>query len=291
MRKSRVTAAFLAFVLGTFGVHKFYLKKPGEGILFIFLFSFISLGMKLPLTTLLGFFDAVRLLLMNDEDFDQKYNKGVQEWQSSRRRGTRNKQTNSRRAVRDRHQSRSRPSTRTRASTNKKARFQREHRPSPSTRRRKNYPKNNPFKQSGIRKFKEYDIKGAIEDFTKAVKMSPNDPALHFNLACSYSLNENTDKSFYHLQKAIENGFNDIEKIATHEALAHLRVQDDYEKFKENGYKLAGSMQTQIESSQAGENLLDEDVLLKQLNKLDELRGKGLLTEAEFVEQKRRLMG
>ncbi len=267
MKKSRVASAVLAFFFGAFGVHKFYLRRPGEGFLYIFItmMSFRVLGM--PISQLLGFFDAIRFLTMSDEEFDKKYNSN-QGVQSRTRRRPRNVQRTSRNQQR-------------------RPRFESEYR---KTTRKKRYPKSNPFKQSGIRKFKDFDINGAIEDFTKALKINPEDPALHFNLACSYSLNEEADKSFYHLQKAIENGFNDFEKIATHQALAFLRVQDKYESFKDNGYKFEGQMKTQIEASQQNENLLDEDVLLKQLNKLDELRSKGLLTQKEFLEQKRRLM-
>ncbi len=272
MQKNRVTAAVLAFLFGGFGIHKFYLRRPGEGFLFVFLTMMGLRIMGLPISVVLGFFDAVRLLTMGDQEFDQKYNRGNQN-------RTRRSGSSSRRNVRSRHQ--------TQAPRRNSRRFEREYRRKPV---KKSYPKSNPFKQSGIRKFKDYDIKGAIEDFTKALKISPNDPALHFNLASSYSLNEEAKKSFYHLQKAIENGFNDFEKIATHQALAFLRIQDEYETFKENGYKFEGSLKAQIEASQGGENLLDEDILLKQLNKLDELRRKGLLSEEEFVEQKKRLM-
>ena len=275
MKKNRVTAAVLAFMFGGFGIHKFYVRRPGEGFLFIMLTVMSLRIFGLPLATVLGFFDAVRFLMMNDEDFDQKYNRGVQEWGNRRRRS-------SNRTVRDRHRTQRRNPQRTRN------RFEREHKRKPA---KKTYAKNNPFKVSGIRKFKEYDINGAIEDFKKAIKMSPNDPAIHFNLACSYSLNEEPKKSFYHLQKSIENGFNDYEKIATHQALAYLRIQEEYEVFKDNGYKFEGALKSQIENSQDGENLLDEDLLLKQLNKLDELRQKGLLSQEEFVEQKKRLMG
>ncbi|ERJ11136.1 TM2 domain-containing protein [Haloplasma contractile] len=35
--KSRYLAAFLACTLGRFGIHKFYLKKPAQGVIYLFL--------------------------------------------------------------------------------------------------------------------------------------------------------------------------------------------------------------------------------------------------------------
>jgi len=145
--------------------------------------------------------------------------------------------------------------------------------------------KDNPYKKSGMEKYKEYDYNGAIEDFEKSLAVDDSDVATHFNIACAYSIMENKEKAFYHLSKAVELGFRDFEKIKTHDALAYLRIQDDFENFVQNNYKLkAGSSAQQDKITENGD-------LLEQLNKLAELREKGLLTEEEFVLQKRKLLG
>ena len=64
--KSKIAAALFAFFLGGFGAHKFYLGKPGMGLLYLLLFwtlipSFIAL------------IEFIILLTMNDETFNQKY--------------------------------------------------------------------------------------------------------------------------------------------------------------------------------------------------------------------------
>lgn len=145
--------------------------------------------------------------------------------------------------------------------------------------------KDNPYKKSGIEKYKEYDYNGAIEDFEKSLAVDDSDVATHFNIACAYSIMENKEKSFYHLSKAVELGFHDFEKIKTHDALAYLRIQDDFEVFVQNNYKLKGG------SSAQQEKITEHGDLLEQLNKLAELREKGLLTEEEFVLQKKKLLG
>lgn len=152
---------------------------------------------------------------------------------------------------------------------------------------RKARPKNNPFKDSGLAKYRDYDYDGAIEDFVKALQINPDDIAVHFNLACAYSLTEDKNKSYQHLSKAVKLGFSDFEKIKTHDALAFIRIQDEFETFVQGGYKWPMNAQSTTET----ENVVENTDLLEQLNKLGELREKGLLTEEEFVLQKKKLLG
>lgn len=146
-------------------------------------------------------------------------------------------------------------------------------------------PKANPFKISGIKKYKDYEYEEAIEDFKKALTIDPNDIAVHFNIACAYSIMEQPDKALIHLDKAVRNGFKDFDKIQNHDALAYVRIQDEFENFVKNGYKLG-----QIELSPE-EKTAQSNNLLEQLQKLGELREQGLLTEEEFQNQKKKLLG
>jgi len=144
-------------------------------------------------------------------------------------------------------------------------------------------PKKNPLKNSGLAKFKEYDYDGAIEDFEKALIISPDDIALHFNLSAAYSLTEEKEKSFKHLDRAVSLGFKDFDRIDSHDALAYLRIQPEYDSFKENGYRVKA---TAVKKENPG---LDAN-LLEQLNRLQDLRERGVLTEAEFTAQKGKLL-
>ena len=188
-----------------------------------------------------------------------------------------------------------RPSRDTRSTrTSRPARERREERsttrrPERTTRSTSRKPvrksKDNPYKKSGMEKYKEYDYNGAIEDFEKSLAVDDSDVATHFNIACAFSIMENKEKAFYHLSKAVELGFRDFEKIKTHDALAYLRIQDEFETFVQNNYKLKAG------SSAQQEKITEHGDLLEQLNKLAELREKGLLTEEEFVLQKKKLLG
>lgn len=66
--RSKTTAALLAFFLGGLGIHQFYLGNYFRGILFLlFSWTFIPI--------FIGVIDFLILLIMNEVNFNQKYNK------------------------------------------------------------------------------------------------------------------------------------------------------------------------------------------------------------------------
>jgi TM2 domain-containing membrane protein YozV/ribosomal protein L40E len=66
--KSKIAAALLAFFLGGFGAHKFYLGQIGWGIVYlIFCWTFIP--------AIVSFIEFILLLTMSDEKFNRKYGK------------------------------------------------------------------------------------------------------------------------------------------------------------------------------------------------------------------------
>ena len=252
--KKKVVASILAFTFGLYGVHRFYLGQRLRGILH-FLLGIFSVAMAIEegvpiiiLPAIIAFIDGILLAVMPKEEFDEKFNKKYIARQYYRQRET--------------------P----------------EYRP-PHAQPPTHTQKSNPFKRRGIEKFKDYDFEGAIEDFKKSLNAKYNDPAIHFNLACCYSMNEDVDQSLFHLDKAISFGMVDLDKIFNHEALAYLRTRPDYEAFIANGYKLP-----QEELPPQKNNIPTTTVdLLEQIEKLGELRESGILTEEEFQAQKQRL--
>ncbi|WP_330204199.1 NINE protein [Cyanobacterium sp. DS4] len=65
--KQKSIAAVLAFFVGGFGVHKFYLGNNFAGILYLlFFWTFIP--------SILAIFDFLGLLLMSEQAFNAKYN-------------------------------------------------------------------------------------------------------------------------------------------------------------------------------------------------------------------------
>ncbi len=256
MEKSRIAAAFLALFAGSIGLHKFYLRDTGAGIFYIVLMFMTS--RFFPVSTMLGLFDAIHLFSMSEETFDRKYNKNIIRQESSRK---------------------PYPSQNRRRRDMKMGRERYDYKKNTGKRR------DNPFKRSAEKKYKEYDLEDALEDYNHALEITPEDKEIHFNLAAIHSLLENKEKSFNHLEEAVRLGFSDKKKILSLDDLAYLRIQEEFEAFKNNGFS---SKETKgIEAP--GSDLLQDDLLLSQLKKLKDLRSRGLLSQKEFNYEKEKL--
>jgi len=266
--KDKNVAALLALFGGGLGIHRFYLGQVGMGILYIFLFW---------ISWIVGVIDFFVFLAMDQREFDFKYNRDYIRNDYLRgdtdfdRRRNRSQRPSYRDQRREQYQERRTPPT-----------------PKRETRTTPPPPKRtNPYKMSGIRKYKDYDFEGAIEDFRKALGDDAKDVAVHFNIACAYSIMEDADQAFYHLDEAVKHGFVDFNRIHEHDALAYIRIHEDYETFVKRGYQLE---EKQEASKSEVPDILKNPDLLVQLKQLGELREKGLLTEEEFQTQKKRIL-
>lgn len=270
--KDKNVAGILALFLGGFGVHRFYLGQIGLGFFYLAFFWF-------PLMWIIGLIDAIVFFATDKDAFDTKYNKQfIEVRRRARPDFEREKPYYDRNMRRQEYRE-----------------YRHQDRPTAPSRQ-----DNSELKNSGIRKFRDYDYDGAIEDFQKALQIDPRDVAVHFNLACAYSLNEQPEKAFEHLDKAVDMGFNDFKRIKEHDALAFLRVQPQFDEFEKNGFRVQHQPdkienQTVVLEKKAPEEEtvleLGGGDLLEQLKRLGEYREKGLLTEEEFASQKRKLLG
>jgi TM2 domain-containing membrane protein YozV len=68
--RNKYVAAVLAFVLGTLGIHRFYLGRTGSGVLMLVL-SLTIVG--LIVTGIWSLIDTVRYLAMPEEEFAERY--------------------------------------------------------------------------------------------------------------------------------------------------------------------------------------------------------------------------
>jgi len=274
--KDKNVAGILALFFGWIGIHRFYLGQVGWGILYLFLFFFFGLSV------LLGLIDAIAFFSMDQESFNAKYNRNKDEWRERpdyERRDNRYRERAERREERVEQRRDRRAPERPRSA--------------PPAR-----PNNEALKAGGIQKYKDYDYEGAIADFEKALEINPDDVAVHFNLACALSLTEEAEKAFFHLDRAVAMGFTDFNRIKTHDALAYLRIQDKFDTFEANGFRLEpGASAAEVQPKAIEATKLEplgappSPDLLEQLKRLGELREKGLLTEDEFASQKRKLLG
>ena len=147
----------------------------------------------------------------------------------------------------------------------------------------------NPWKAAGIEKFKDFDYDGALEDFKKSLTAKFDDPAVHFNLACCYSLNERPDPAFFHLTKAVHFGFVDFDKIEKHEGLSYLRTQPEFRDFVKKGYQLHHAPAGQAPDMLA-QKPTAKPSLLDQIKRLSNLREQGILTEEEYMGMKEEVL-
>lgn len=65
--RSKGVAALLAFFLGWIGIHKFYLGKGGQGLLYL-----IFCWTAIP--AIIAFIEFIMYLVMSQDEFDRKYN-------------------------------------------------------------------------------------------------------------------------------------------------------------------------------------------------------------------------
>jgi TM2 domain-containing membrane protein YozV len=275
--KNRLTAAILAFFTGFIGGHKLYLGSIGGFIGFNILFIVsIIFSLGVPISLIIGLIQGIKLLNMSDADFDRKYNRGslfVRKGPLEARREAQMKQYEQFPDIR------------------KKTTSIRKSNPLSSV-------KTNPFKISGIKKYKDFDLEDAISDFKKGIQISPNDVALHFNIACAYSLTEKKEKAFQHLIKAVSYGLKDVERILSHDDLAFVRIQPEFDHFRANGFREnpygVVIEEKEPKGSEKSEHFEQDDRmddgLLVQLKKLSDLRSKGVLSEAEFTFERKKLL-
>ena len=78
----KVTAAILAFFLGAFGAHKFFLgyNKQGVIMLLVFIFGFILLGIPSMVIGVIAFVEFIIYLTKSNEEFEQTYVNGSKPW-------------------------------------------------------------------------------------------------------------------------------------------------------------------------------------------------------------------
>lgn len=265
--KKKYVAAILAFPFGIFGIHRFYLGQRFWGTIYLLFFvitMIITIEEKEPivmLSLLLPFIDAILFYAMPKEDFDDRYNR-----KRLAKQGT--GYTPKRRNNRDYD-------------------FER--------------PAHNPrsdFKRMGIESYRNHQYEDAAEYFQSELEQKPQDKATHFNLACTFSILEEFDNSLYHLEKAIEYGFDDFEKVYNHDALSYIRSFKEFDDFVDNDFRRPLSLEKPKEdllSSIPDEDKLElpkteSDNLLDKIIQLGELRDQGILTEEEFDKQKRKIL-
>jgi TM2 domain-containing membrane protein YozV len=279
--KNKYVAGMLAIFLGWMGADKIYLKETGGWVMHIFML-FLSIKIGVPIILFMTFFKGLHLLNMSDHNFDKKYNSGTS---MPVKKGPLE--------VRREAQMRKFDQVPGQSGTTV-MQHQMQRKPSPQS-----TVKANPFKASGIKKYKDFDLDDAIEDFKKGLAIAPSDVALHFNIACAYSLTEKKSLAYHHISKAVSLGMQDVERIMSHDDLAYVRIQPEWENFRKSGFLVNPypTPQQTTQPEQSGQipsappvSSGDENNLLDSLKKLAEMRENGVISDEEFVVERKRLL-
>ena len=315
--RDKTIAAILAFFGGIVGLQRFYLGQKGMGMAHLFFFVLaLSAGpspftvMLLSLALIFGIVDAISYLSMDPREFDLKYNQPVTQTSPGYGPAQARPEQAQKRSIMNDRERRFQERQRQRAEREKeqerrdKERFNQRVEPGKKNKadRISRRDPGRVDRERGVRQFREYEYQEAIASFQRALEKNPRDVASHFNIACAYSVEEETDRAFYHLDRAVALGFDDFERIRTHDSLAYLRIQKGFPDFARGGFRLATAAAPAAPPAQGDSIAASEmppleteapvhDELLEQLQRLASLREKGLLTELEFVTQKRRLLG
>ncbi len=77
--KSKVAAGVLGILLGSFGIHKFYLGYNKEGIIML-LVTVLSFGFLAWVTSIVGLVEGIIYLTKTDEEFNATYVVGRKPW-------------------------------------------------------------------------------------------------------------------------------------------------------------------------------------------------------------------
>jgi tetratricopeptide (TPR) repeat protein len=148
------------------------------------------------------------------------------------------------------------------------------------------------YRQLGIREYRRGRYEAAAKAFAQALESSPDDPTLAFNLACCYSQLQDADRGFANLERALDMGFQPIDKIYDHPALGYLHSLEEMDDFIANGFRRAApelelpAIDEKPEEKQHTE--LPAGDLLAQIEELGRLKEQGILTDEEFEAQKKR---
>ncbi|MCW3072676.1 MAG: hypothetical protein JWO44_2566 [Bacteroidetes bacterium] len=142
--------------------------------------------------------------------------------------------------------------------------------------------------RQAISLYNQKDYYSAIVILQRVLVLSPTSYQTYYNLASLYSITQNPE-AFNALSKAVEYGYLNFEKIKTHPDFEWMRKQAEYEGFVKQGYKLKIKATETQPHATPKTSVINNDIYV-QLEKLSDLKQRGIITEVEFAEQKKKLL-
>ena len=101
-------------------------------------------------------------------------------------------------------------------------------------------------------------------------------------------MEEDADQALIYLDKAVDLGFKDFNRIETHDRLAYLRIQPEYDAFIANGFRIPiAPIVPEIATTTEAPTM----TLQTQLKQLHDDYEAGKITNEEFVLATKKLLG
>ena len=92
--------------------------------------------------------------------------------------------------------------------------------------------------KEAVNKFESKQFEKAIVLFDRLLAKDKRNAAAHFYLACCFSMLRDSEDAFYHLEAAVQSGFDDIDKIEEERTLRYIRSQSRYQAFRHTYLKI-----------------------------------------------------
>lgn len=146
---------------------------------------------------------------------------------------------------------------------------------------KQNSEQGNLYLGEGIAAYKQYDYQQAKEYFEKAYALIPFDNRVNFNLACTYSMLEEIEKSIFHLDQAVSLGYADHSNITKHDGLAFIRTTPEYTEWR--NATIVEDRITEMDDDKAD--------LLEQLRILREAKENGIIDSEDYEKKRIDLLG
>lgn len=135
--------------------------------------------------------------------------------------------------------------------------------------------------------YTKFDYQGAAELYEDALDMDLSDGDSRVLAARCYSLLEDAESAYRHLRRAVLLKANNLDIISKDEGFAWLRMREDYTRRRRAGY---GPVEPLVGTNTPPSLPPRQDNILERLEKLGELKERGLLDDDEFIREKKRLL-
>ena len=253
-KKKKHVAAILAFPLGLSGIHRFYLGQRFRGFLYgiaSFIALMITIEEGFPAIAIMGMVALVDAVLFAVMP----------------------------QADFDRKYNKDLNPTRTKAKG------------IPARIKERSSSKNPVFAllKKALKKYESREFESAIDRFDEVLEIDPENYVAQYYLACCFSELKREEDAFFHLNRAIEMGFDDFDRMERDKALRYIKSLDRFKEFRRNQYQLNPSL-----PPPSPPDILNNDTLqltpLEKIELLGEQLERGELSLNEFELEKRKIL-